>query len=265
MSKYEPLKEFLMSEKQSEIKLSFLEIERIMKSHLPNSAYTYNAWWTNGGQSQAESWMSAGYITKSVDIPNRTVVFCRQNTSKIQKQNFLNQNNKSSISDTEKIPVQPPHKTPNTSLTVCGYEFHFVQQLIPQCENGRVKEYTPQKEYSKCNGLPLGPNGSGTFCRFSIRAHPIPGVYLWVVGNKIIYIGETSNLQRRFNNGYGIISPRNCYVGGQSTNCKMNKVVMEYYKNGTPISLYFYQTTDYKQVELNLLKQIRTKYNVKDN
>ena len=29
MSKYEPLKEFLMSEKQSEIKLSFLEIERL--------------------------------------------------------------------------------------------------------------------------------------------------------------------------------------------------------------------------------------------
>lgn len=54
-------------------------------------------------------------------------------------------------------------------------------------------------------------------------------------------------------------------MGGQSTNCKMNKVVMEYYKCGKPISLYFHQTEDHKYVELDLLKKIETRYNAKDN
>lgn len=128
-----------------------------------------------------------------------------------------------------------------------------------------IKEYAPQKQYANHEHLPVGPYGSGTFCRFSIRTPVAPGVYLWVVAGEIIYIGETTNLLNRFNNGYGNISPRNCYIGGQSTNCKMNKVVMEYYKKGQVIDLYFLPTEDYKQIELSLLRRIHTKYNVKDN
>ena len=65
--------------------------------------------------------------------------------------------------------------------------------------------------------------------------------------------------------GYGRIAPRNCYVGGQSTNCKMNKVVLSLYEQGKTVDLYFYKTTDYKHVELELLGKIKTPYNVKDN
>lgn len=35
------------------------------------------------------------------------------------------------------------------------------------------------------------------------------------------YIGETDNLEKQFRQGYGNISPRNCFKGGQSTNYKM--------------------------------------------
>ena len=45
----------------------------------------------------------------------------------------------------------------------------------------------------------------------------------------------------------------------------MNKVVMSYYENGNPIKLYFFETTDYKRVELELLHSMKTKYNIKDN
>jgi len=45
----------------------------------------------------------------------------------------------------------------------------------------------------------------------------------------------------------------------------MNKVVLSLYEQGKTISLYFYNTTDYKRVELELLRQINTQYNVKDN
>ena len=144
-------------------------------------------------------------------------------------------------------------------------EFQYIQQLIPECENGSVKEYYPQNQFDNRDNLPLLYHGTGSFCRFSINAPAVSGVYLWVVEKEIIYIGETLNLQQRFNVGYGYIAPRNCYAGGQSTNCKMNKVVMEYYKMGNPIDLYFYETKDYKRVELELLRRINTRYNVKDN
>lgn len=150
-------------------------------------------------------------------------------------------------------------------IALFGYDFYYIQQLIPECVNGKVKEYYPQNNYTNKDNLPLLYYGSGAFCRFSIDAPSISGVYLWVVESEIIYIGETFDLRQRFNVGYGNISPRNCYVGGQSTNYKMNKVVMEYYKKGKPVNLYFYATPNYKHVELEMLGRIRTKYNVKDN
>lgn len=115
------------------------------------------------------------------------------------------------------------------------------------------------------SGVPSGHTLTLTLLPFSISAGNWPGVYLWIVDSQIINIGETNNLKRRFNMGYGIISPRNCYIGGQSTNCKINKVVLDFYKQGKIISLYFYRTELHKQVELELLRKISTPYNVKDN
>lgn len=152
------------------------------------------------------------------------------------------------------------------TMTVCGYPFSFVQDIVPECdEQGNVKKYYPQKDYENKSGYRLSQYGAGAFCRFSIQAECASGVYLWVVDGKVIYIGETIDLQRRFQAGYGNISPRNCYVGGQSTNCKMNKVVLNLYERGKTVKLFFYKTAEYKKVEAELLKKIRTPYNVKDN
>ena len=148
------------------------------------------------------------------------------------------------------------------SLTVCGYSFRYVQEIQPECDaNGMVKEYYPELE----PGKRLNKNGKPPFCRFSIDADSLPGVYLWVLGEDIIYIGETENLRRRFNNGYGRIYAYNCYSDGRSTNCKMNKVVLALAKAGRYVKLYFYETKDYKLVERELLEKIKTRYNVKDN
>ena len=155
---------------------------------------------------------------------------------------------------------------PTKSVAVGGYIFQYLQDLIPACDpNGRVIKYYPQDQYDNKNGLALLYHGKGAFCRFSITAGPWSGVYLWIADGQIIYIGETINLVQRFNQNYGIISPRNCYVGGQSTNCKMNKVVLEYFERGKGIHLYFYPTKDYKRVERELLSKMRTPYNAKNN
>jgi hypothetical protein len=152
------------------------------------------------------------------------------------------------------------------TLNILGFDFRLIQQLLPQCDDdGRITKFYPQNAYNNKNNLPLLYHGSGAFCRFSIQAGNWQGVYLWIVNGEIIYIGETENLRSRFNTGCGYIAPRNCYVGGQSTNCKMNKVVMSLFEQGQKIDLYFYDTPNYKQVELVLLRKIKTQYNKKDN
>jgi hypothetical protein len=211
--------------------------------------------------------LEADYRVELADLKEQTVCF-RKNVGK-----SLNQSNpavrpKSRLARTATsvnnyfTPIDSTAKT----INICGYKFYYLQQLIPECDdNGCIVKYYPQDRYDNKRNLPLLYHGKGAFCRFSIDVDGGAGVYLWVVDNKIIYIGETVDLKKRFNMGYGHIAPRNCYVGGQSTNCKMNKVVLNLYEEGKIVSLYFYQTPDYKQVELELLRAITTLYNIKDN
>ena len=154
-------------------------------------------------------------------------------------------------------------------MKIGNYEFEYIQTIEPYRESyGQICLYTPQNKYNNKKGVPLRKLSDGEFCKFKLdKADTASGVYAWIVNgdSKPIYIGEANNLKRRFNMGYGIISPRNCFVGGQITNCKMNKVVLEYYKRGKTIDIYFYKTSNYKAVELELLREIKTKYNSKNN
>jgi hypothetical protein len=264
MGRYDQLNEYLKSAARIEINMSFSDIEKILGFELPSSAYTYNAWWANGGHSQASSWIDAGYKVSRIDVPRKTVTFCKSGAPvpKEHKQHKVSVNRQTIVTSAP-APVFPAG---SKSMTVCGYEFHYLQDLVPECDAaGNAIKLYPQNDYDNKKGLTLSYHGEGAFCRFSINAEDWPGVYLWVVDGQIIYIGETAGLRQRFNMGYGNISPRNCYVGGQSTNCKMNKVVLGHYERGKAVSLYFYNTPDYKKVELDLLGQIYTPYNVKDN
>jgi hypothetical protein len=262
MSIYEPLKNYLANLKQDNIRMAFMEIEKILGFSLPKSAYTYIAWWANGGHSQAKAWLGAGYKVNDLDMIRKSVVFLKTGAKgNIEKKAVINEQ-----SSHTQVTIVSQNFPKADMLQIQGYEFHFVQHLNPALNgNGEIKKYYPQGNYDNTNGLPLSRFGGGAFCKFSIQAEDWPGVYLWVVDGEIIYIGETVGLRRRFNTGYGNISPRNCYVGGQNTNCKMNKIVLDLYEQGKVISLYFYNTPNYKQVELHLLKKINTKYNVKDN
>ena len=49
--------------------------------------------------------------------------------------------------------------------------------------------------------------------------------------------------------GYGQISPRNAYEGGQETNCRINNLILEETKKNNGIDLWFLKTNDYKKIE----------------
>jgi DNA-binding transcriptional regulator YiaG len=76
-SKYQPLLEFLRGSNQSEVILTFAEIEALMNNPLPNSAKTKRAWWSNRskGALQASAWMEAGYRVEDVDLDGQRVTF----------------------------------------------------------------------------------------------------------------------------------------------------------------------------------------------
>lgn len=158
---------------------------------------------------------------------------------------------------------------PVNPIYIGGYRFVFVQELRPELDiSGSVYTYQPQGKYANKKKLPLLPEAVGAeFCRFRLKnAEDVSGVYAWVSGgDNVIYIGETKRLRTRFYSGYGIISPRNCYKGGQKTNCKMNKVVLEYYRAGTELYLYFLKTPNYKSIEEKLIKCKKPICNVKNN
>jgi hypothetical protein len=76
MSKYEPLPQFLVSQRSASIKLTFDKIEQILGFQLPKSAYEYEAWWSNNGTGHSHArWIKAGWRTANVDLAGRSVVF----------------------------------------------------------------------------------------------------------------------------------------------------------------------------------------------
>jgi hypothetical protein len=139
------------------------------------------------------------------------------------------------------------------ALVLGGRDFALVQHLAPERnEEGAIREVSPQGRYKKA--IPLHQYGHGTFCAFRIAVPAgLVGVYALVVDGSVRYLGECADLGTRFNGGYGTISPRNCYVGGQSTNCKINRRVLDVSKAGGRVDLYFHPTPQRKTVEAHLI------------
>src|SRR4028119_181971 len=81
-SKYQPLLEFLCGSNQSEVILTFAEIEALMNNPLPDSAKSKRVWWSNRskGALQASAWMEAGYRVEDVDLDRQQVTLRKPTT-----------------------------------------------------------------------------------------------------------------------------------------------------------------------------------------
>jgi hypothetical protein len=148
-------------------------------------------------------------------------------------------------------------------MVIGGYSFDHVCDIAPLREaDGSLTPLMPQERYAKRHLFPLNRYGAGPFCKFRIPpTYPHPGVYLLTVREEVRYIGETNNLSRRYNMGYGTISPKNCYKGGQETNVRMNTLIYQSALAGDVLSLWFHQTTDYKPIEVALRLAHRAPWN----
>lgn len=154
----------------------------------------------------------------------------------------------------------------NKKIQLGGYDFHFICDIEPvQNSDGTVETVMPQSRYKNAGSLSLNRYGNGPFCRFRIpNKTKTAGVYAILAAGQVMYIGECKNLAARYNAGYGNISPRNCFVGGQETNCRINNLILTEFVNvGSNITLWFFETDDYKRIEAELLKQPKLPWNRK--
>lgn len=147
-----------------------------------------------------------------------------------------------------------------------GRDFAFVQSLTPERgASGVITEFSPQSNYSKANVSRLNEHGHGTFCKFRIVVQQglerQGGVYALIADESVCYIGECEDLTRQFNKGFGTIYPANCYEGGQSNSCKINRQVLEVSKAGGHVDLYFHATHDRKEVKRRLIVSDKPPWN----
>jgi hypothetical protein len=110
----------------------------------------------------------------------------------------------------------------------------------------------------------LNQYGDETYCKFSISpALTYKGVYSFVVSGNIRYIGRSHDpFAKRINQGYGSISPKNCYKDGQVTNCRLNSFIAQFW---TTTQFYICPLEDKNEidhVEKALIKTLQPEWNV---
>lgn len=145
-----------------------------------------------------------------------------------------------------------------------GRTFRFIEVIKPHRNEKEIPyEYMPQNRYGKADCVPLNAHGKGPFCRFDIAEgiHQ-PGVYIVTLNGDPTYVGRCIDLALRWGpQQYGSISPKNCYKGGQSTNCKINNLILQCYKSGDRLELWFHETNTAKPIERDLIICLKPKWN----
>jgi hypothetical protein len=137
-------------------------------------------------------------------------------------------------------------------MELSGYAFGRVCDVEPdRTDRGVVDVHVPQSDYDRRDEKGVHDYGWGPFCAFGVPddGTHCPGVYALAVEDDVVYVGETKDLYDQFANGYGRISPANCFEGGQQTNCRLNTAIFHAARAGDRVSLHLHATDDFGGTE----------------
>ena len=133
--------------------------------------------------------------------------------------------------------------------------------------DGVITLETPHLRFANRRGLALNRYGVGPFSRLTIPVLPAsPGLYaLFMDGDQLMYVGRArDSLRERWGRrGYSVIDPRNCYVGGQNTNCHINGLITRALCDGGTFDLWFHTTPTPDAPELRLISGLRPPWNIR--
>ena len=154
-----------------------------------------------------------------------------------------------------------------------GHHLFYADQYL---ESGRLPETFPfyQLGSSRWSNLPGGAMiytviaalaGRSAFELAAITALfsiiEVAGVYLLAVKNRAAYVGKCQSLSERWSKGYGSIQPRNCFVGGQSTNCKVNATILVAARAQIAVDLWFRVDADRSRTETQIIHELQPPWN----
>ena len=112
----------------------------------------------------------------------------------------------------------------------------------------------------------LNPYGDLRYSTFSLATSEFEsatGVYAYFDGDILRYIGRCrDSIKKRVNQGYGKIHPKNCYLDGQATNCRLNALIS---KTSETISLRMCRiedTSEIERVESSLIQRHKPDWNI---
>ena len=155
------------------------------------------------------------------------------------------------------------------TLSLGGIRFTTSVEIAPEkAPNGRVRAHMPQSRYQKADAKPLNPHGAGPFCRFMAAEQAelpqAPGVYVLTIDGAPTYVGKAHNLAQRWGpQGYGTISPANCFIGGQSTNCRINHEIFKAARADQFIQVWARQERDDpSHMETRLIRALQPPWNI---
>jgi hypothetical protein len=154
------------------------------------------------------------------------------------------------------------------AVIIDGIAFDHASNIDAERDtDGRPRLVTPHVQYVNPRNLPLNKYGSGPFVQLLLhKPPPDPGVYAVIEGNgHVLYIGSARNsLAERWGpRGYATIHPRNCFVGGQSTNCRINNLILRAITAGSSLCLYMHLSSDPTGIERQLIAAIRPPWNIR--
>jgi len=144
-----------------------------------------------------------------------------------------------------------------------NYSFEWAALIRPEVDDfGAPQAFHPHSAYANPQNLALHPYGEGPFCRFRIPTNlQEAGVYMLLVSDTPVYVGECTNLATRFNHGYGAISPRDCYTGGRPNYCRINHLLYAIAKSGKQTEVWFRKTANRPAIAEELTKALKTPWN----
>ncbi|WP_262181534.1 GIY-YIG nuclease family protein [Haloarcula laminariae] len=150
-------------------------------------------------------------------------------------------------------------------ISTLAQEFNFVDTVtLEENESGQIDLKMPHSRYAKADEMPVHQYGWGPFCKFfadTTDYQQVSGVYVFTANYQIVYVGEAVDIHSRIQAGYSNISPRNCFEGGQQTNCRINNAILDVIRNQGQVALWASVTRDRKQREAELIDECDPQWN----
>jgi hypothetical protein len=112
----------------------------------------------------------------------------------------------------------------------------------------------------------LNPYVDGVYCRFRMERGPLSskkGLYCYCVDGRLVYLGRSFDpFERRINQGYGAIHPKNCFLDGQATNCHLNALIADSFSSMSLFVCPLSDDLEIDRLERQLIQLLQPKWNI---